>query len=280
MTEYANPRLLIAPDELRRLIGESGVHLLDCRPTEAYVAGHLPGAVPADLYGLNLCDSDPGPLRAFLWMMEYLFGIKGIDQRQTVVLYDDTTDWRVARTWWLLDYFGHDNARVLNGGFQAWVRAGLPLSRDPVAPTRTVFVPKPHPKRLASYRDVLDRLGTPGTTLVDTRNRLEYLGRDVQAARGGAIPGAVWIDYLQNMNERGEFKSADALERMYASAGVDRDKEVITYCQGGYRGAHAYLALRLLGYPRVRNYVGAWKEWGDRLELPIEIPRDATVIER
>lgn len=274
MKDYANPRLLIAPEEARQLIGTPGLHLLDCRPTEAYVAGHLPGAVHADLYGLNLCDSDPGPLRAFLWMIGYLFGIKGIDQRQTVVLYDDTTDWRVARTWWLLDYFGHENARVLNGGVNAWVRTGSALSRDPVTPARTVFTPRACPDRLATYRDVLDALGKPETRLVDTRNRLEYLGKDVQAARGGAIPGAIWIDYLQNLNDRGEFKSAGELEAMYAGAGVSPEGEVITYCQGGYRGAHAYLALRLLGYPRVRNYIGAWKEWGDRVELPIETPRD------
>jgi thiosulfate/3-mercaptopyruvate sulfurtransferase len=272
--DYVNPRLLIAPDELRSLIGAPDLHLLDCRPTEAYVLGHLPDAVHADLYGMNLCDSDPAPLQAFLWMISYLFGIKGIDQRQTVVLYDDTTDWRVARTWWLLDHFGHDRARVLNGGFQAWVRAGLPLSRDPVTPVRTVFTPKPHRERLATYRDVVAVLDKPETRLVDTRNRLEYLGKDVQAARGGAIPGAVWIDYLKNLNEHGEFKTATALEAMYRGAGIGPDKEVITYCQGGYRGAHAYLALRLLGYPRVRNYIGAWKEWGDRLELPIEIPHD------
>lgn len=274
MTAYANPRLLIAPEELSPLLGTPTLHLLDCRPTEAYVAGHLPGAVHADLYGLNLCDSDPAPLAAFLWMIAYLFGIKGIDQGQTVVLYDDTTDWRVARTWWLLDYFGHQDARVLNGGARACVVAGLPLSRDPVTPVRTVFTPHPQPERLVSYREVRAALGQPETRLVDTRNRLEYLGQDVQAARGGAIPGAVWLDYLQNLDERGAFKPAEALAALYAGVGVTPDKEVIAYCQGGYRGAHTYLALRLLGYPRVRNYIGAWKEWGDRLDLPIEIPRD------
>ena len=55
-------------------------------------------------------------------------------------------------------------------------------------------------------------------------------------------------------------------------AGVTPDREVVTYCQGGYRAAHSYLALRLIGYPRIRNYVGSWKEWGDRLDLPIEHP--------
>lgn len=275
MKDYAS-QILIAPAELRGLLGTPGLQLIDCRPTEAYVTGHLPGAVHADLYGLNLCDSDPAPLKAFLWMIAYLFGIKGIDQAQNIVLYDETTDWRVARTWWLLDYFGHDRARILNGGVRAWTAAGLPLSGEPVAPVRTVFSPRPRPDRLASYDEVLARIGQPGTRVVDARSRLEYLGQDVQAARGGAIPGAVWIDYLQNLDEQGAFKPAAALASIYEGSGVRREAEVITYCQGGYRGAHSYLALRLLGYPRVRNYIGAWKEWGDRLELPIDVSPKAT----
>ena len=60
---------------------------------------------------------------------------------------------------------------------------------------------------------------------------------------------------------------------MYERAGVTPDREVVTYCQGGYRAAHSYLALRLIGYPRVRNYIGSWKEWGDRVDLPIEHPK-------
>ena len=71
----------------------------------------------------------------------------------------------------------------------------------------------------------------------------------------------------------GRFKPLDELRSMYEQAGITPDREVIAYCQGGYRGAHAYLALRVLGFPRVRTYLGSWKEWGDRIELPIEIPR-------
>lgn len=274
MKDYANPQLLVAPAELNGMLGAPGLHIVDCRPTEAYVAGHLPGAVHADLYGLNLCDSDPAPLRAFLWMIAYLFGIKGIDQSQTVVLYDDTTDWRVARTWWLLDVFGHARARVLNGGFNAWARGEFGVSTEAIAPIRTAFQASPQVRGLASYHDVLASLDRTGTRRVDTRNRDEFLGRDVQAARGGAIPGAVWVDYLQNLTAEGTFRPAAELESLYAGAGVRRDQDVITYCQGGYRGAHSYLALRLLGYPSVRNYIGSWKEWGDRPELPVEIPQD------
>jgi thiosulfate/3-mercaptopyruvate sulfurtransferase len=94
----------------------------------------------------------------------------------------------------------------------------------------------------------------------------------VRAARGGAIPGAVHVEWMRAIGEDGAFRPAEELRRMYSEAGVTPDRDVVVYCQGGYRSANTYLALRLLGYPRVRNYIGSWKEWGDRLDLPIEHP--------
>ena len=76
-----------------------------------------------------------------------------------------------------------------------------------------------------------------------------------------------------NLAPDGAFKTAGELRDMYERAGVTADREIVTYCQGGYRAAHSYLALRLIGYPRVRNYIGSWKEWGDRVDLPIEHPK-------
>ena len=93
-------------------------------------------------------------------------------------------------------------------------------------------------------------IGQPGSVLLDTRSDGEYCGTTVRAARGGAIPGAVHIEWTRNLGPDGAFKPAAELRRMYEEAGVTPDREVITYCQGGYRAAHSYVALRLLGYPQ------------------------------
>jgi 3-mercaptopyruvate sulfurtransferase SseA len=85
----------------------------------------------------------------------------------------------------------------------------------------------------------------------------------------------VHLEWTQNLDPAGRYKRREALEAMYASLGVTAEREVVTYCQGGYRAAHTYLALRALGFPRVRNYTGSWKEWGDREDLPLERPGQA-----
>jgi thiosulfate/3-mercaptopyruvate sulfurtransferase len=119
---------------------------------------------------------------------------------------------------------------------------------------------------------VLARLDSRDAVIVDARSTEEYCGTMVRAARGGAIPHAVHIEWTRNLDANKELKPAAELRAMYEGAGVTPDREVVSYCQGGYRAAHTYLALRLLGYPRLRNYVGSWREWGNRTDLPIEVP--------
>ncbi|MFQ6111242.1 MAG: sulfurtransferase [Nitrospinota bacterium] len=269
---YKNPHLLSSPEGLWERLNDPKLHLIDARPPEEYAQGHIAGAVSFDPYGISLPDTRPGPLSSFTWMYEYLLGLKGVDHDRCVVIYEEEAGLRAARIFWFLEYFGHVDAHLLDGGLRAWQERGYPLVRDSRPPKRAHFKGERIEGRLATAEYLLERLGREDLAIVDARSDEEWSGKLVRARRAGAIPGAVHIEWKMNLDSRGALKPAGELERMYREAGITPDKEVIAYCQGGYRSAHTYLALRLLGYSRVRNYLGSWKEWGDREELPIVKP--------
>src|SRR5687768_16253413 len=138
MKGYANPQLLVTPEELSRMIASPDRPLLlDLRPPEAYTAGHIPGAIHLDLWGVSLIDTDPAPLNAFMWMIEHVLATHGVDGSQTVVVYDEQSGIRAARAFWFLEYLGHGSARLLDGGFNAWTAGGFDISRDAGPPPRS-----------------------------------------------------------------------------------------------------------------------------------------------
>jgi len=270
--KYKNSHLLWSVDELKTRLADPKLALMDMRPPEAYANDHIPGARSFDIFGVSLIDTRPQPLEAFLWIIEHLIQAKGVNNDSTVVAYDDIAGMRSARLFWFLEFFGHDDVHVLDGGFNAWKAADLPVTQEAVVPKGGNFKMKTQRNLLATVDDVQSKLGNPATVIVDTRSIGEYTGQVVRSKRGGAIPGAVHLEWTNNLDSKGFFKSADELTEMYARRNITPDKEVIPHCQGAYRSAHTYLALRLIGYPNVKNYLGSWGEWGNRTDLPIEHP--------
>jgi thiosulfate/3-mercaptopyruvate sulfurtransferase len=268
---FAEPRYLITPAELKGRLDE--VTLIDVRPGEDYADGHIKTALHFDFYGVSLNDTSQDPLNAFLWMVENLFGFRGVNNQRTVVLYDHESGERAARGVWLLDVFDHPDAKLLDGGLQAWQDAGHELTTQTAPVERVSYEGNPRRMdRLATRFDVHAAIEEPDTILLDTRREAEYRGTEKRARRVGTIPGAVHSFWRDHLDDKGAFRPAEEIRKLYESKGITPDKNVIPYCQGGYRSANTYLVLKMLGFPNVRNYLGSWWEWGNRDDSVIVLP--------
>jgi thiosulfate/3-mercaptopyruvate sulfurtransferase len=184
---YPNAHLLVSAQELARLLDDPGSPplILDLRPPDAYTAGHVPRALHLDLWGVSLVDTDPAPLAAFMWMIEHVLAVHGVEASAPVVVYDDQSGIRAARAFWFLEYFGHPSVRMLDGGFGAWTRAGLPVSRDALPARTTDWTGGRVERTLATWRDVRAALESKDAVILDTRTDGEYCGTTVRAKRWG-----------------------------------------------------------------------------------------------
>lgn len=237
---------------------------------------HIPGSVYIGINSLMgvLGNGSMPPDKV---KFEALMGRLGIsDDTQVVVHGVGGGNPFITNAFWLLKYNGHDKVSYLNGGLAKWNAEGRKTTREPAKITSATYKATPDPSIFAKADDVLKNIKNPKTAIVDTRSLDEFKGKENPAEmnkRLGHIPGAILLNfYPTNLNRDGTFKSINELKAVYAAKGVTGDKEIILYCQGGIRAAHTYFVLKhLLGYPKVRNYVGSIGEWANRLD-PAKYP--------
>lgn len=267
---FQDERFLVDVVWLQAHLDDPRLRIIDGRTPDEYAAGHIPGAANVNFGALGTQDTDPVGLAAFNERQIAALRAAGVDDDSLVVTYEGFSGTNAARGVWVLDYYGHEGAHLLDGGLQAWVAAGGQLSTAPSEISPGTFAPRYHPERLATYRDILDRLGRDEVVILDTRRLTEHVGTEYRTARGGTIPGARHLQWSNGIDAAGTFRTADELRDLFAQHGVTPDKEIVAFCGGGYRSSHTYLQLKMLGYPNVRNYLGSWGEWGNREGLPIE----------
>jgi len=276
---YAHPEALVDADWVQAHLHDPTVRLIEVDvDTSSYGKGHIPGAVGFN-WQKELQDQI---VRAPLDKehLEELLGRAGVSNETTIVLYGDNNNWFAAWAFWILKFYGHQDARLLDGGRVKWVAENRELSTQLPEYPRTTYQAQAPDKQVRALRDqILAQLGRSGFALVDVRSPAEYSGELLAPAnlpqegaqRGGHIPGAANIPWSMAVREDGTFKPAEELRALYEGKGITSEKEVVAYCRIGERSSHTWFVLNyLLGYLRVRNYDGSWTEWGSLIGAPIE----------
>ena len=274
--DYTHPELLAEPDWLAQHLDDPNVRIIDCAALEAYRRAHIPGAVQLPVHIYIKGDDDEGsdhgtfvmPMPAF----EKLMGDLGITNDTLVITYDDNNALVASRLWWVLKFYGHTNAKVLNGGWHRWVTEKRPVTFHANRVAKTTFQAKPVEAVHASAEDLLAAVKDGSCQVLDARTDGEWQGKNDRGnKRVGHVPGAKhleWLKFVETTDTR-RFLPADACEALLKDAGITRDKPTITYCQGGIRAAHAMFVMELLGYKDVRVYDGSMRDWANREDTPL-----------
>ncbi len=257
--------MFITADNLAKTLKDPNLILVDTRSYKEYSVEHIPGAVNLDLFNCHWFDTSKEGMKAFDMEMQKLLSYVGITTEKKVVFYDEVSGMSAARGVWLLLYFSHPQVFMLDGGMKKWKSENLPLETKTNGFKPARLSSKINKDIVVGYEYIKKNLDK--IKLVDTRKKEEFNGTEIRAARGGHIPNAINIDWNHNIAEDGTMKNNQFLSELYQQ--ISKDDEIVTYCQGGYRAANSFLALKKLGFRNVKVYLGSWGEWGNKLDLPV-----------
>ena len=264
---------LVSAAELAARLADPDWLVVDCRAelsdrdagARAWQAGHIPGAIHADLERELSAPVTPvtgrhplPPIDTFVDTLSRW----GVAAATRVVAYDAGNSAYAARLWWMLRYVGHDAVAVLDGGFAAWVEQGHPVSSAAVTRAPARFVARPRPQMLCDARGVAEALAR-GELLVDVRGAERFAGKvEPLDSVAGHIPGAVNLPFTQNLDAKSRFRPKSELAEMWRMrTGMTAGSAPICMCGSGVTACQALLALEVAGLGGGRLYAGSWSEW-------------------
>ena len=281
--QWANSELIVSADQLKKGMEQGNWVAVDCRDLKDYAAGHIPGAIS---FG-NRCKKALRDTTSRVYRdtskYEKLFGKVGIGNDTHVVFYYDGLGTMTDATagFWIMEYLGHDKAHVLNGGIDAWRKAGNRLDNKPVKLKTTTFKASVVPARYSTSDEILAIANgeQPDTQLVDSRTAKEHQGKDIRALRGGHVANtSLSASHLDTLPKEKDSKTGKMETIAYldpetagkAYSGLDRNKRVVAHCQTGTRSTLTYLQLRALGFNDPANWDESWRVYGSNQEFPVE----------
>jgi thiosulfate/3-mercaptopyruvate sulfurtransferase len=280
---YTKSDLLASPEWLYKHRGDRDLVIVDCPMAEgSYNRAHIPGALQLPVHPYIKAKDASGDITLHLQgpdEFRELMAELGIGPNTCVVLYDERGSILATRLWWVLRYYGHDNAKVLNGGWQGWVSSGLPVSfkTSEASGRAETFSPCGNPDRLATLEQIKEHYGVQNWRILDVRSDDEYVGKDEHGnKRVGHIPGAIhleWNRLVESSNDTEavrRFRSAQEIQELLEECRIDKNQTLVTLCQSGIRASLAAFALELVGYPAIKLYDGSMAEWANLDDTPLE----------
>lgn len=271
--------LVIEPAELEQYLADDLVSqsllIVDLSNPDSYQRMHIPGAVHCGYPSIITSRPPVMGLVPDAASLSQVFSTLGLTPDTHVVAYDDEGNGKASRLLYTLHCLGHYHTSLLNGGINAWAGEGHALEsgfNQPEASEYRAVLQPLEQAPIANSEYILSKINDDHTQIVDTRSAGEYSGVDLRAARGGHIPGAINFDWTEAMDRQRNLRHQpkEALLAMLAERGITPERPVILYCQTHHRSAHTYVALKHIGFEDVRGYPGAWSEWGNATDLPIE----------
>jgi len=271
---YARPELLAEPDWLWEQRDNPKVRLIDCASLEKYERAHIPGAVGLPVHvwiketewGVHVMGPEP-----FADLMSKL----GVSDDITVITYDDFNTSFATRLWWVLNYYGHTDAKVLNGGWHRWVTEGRPVTFHETVPEPGQFTPRPNESIICRLDYLMDKLDDPSSQILNVLPEAFYRGTENPFGneRVGHIPGSLNLPIEQFFtdDDRRVFKDAAELQTVLQEVGLSPENEIIIHCQAGIRTTTGFFVLSLLGWDGVRAYDAAMAEWANRDDTPLVV---------
>jgi thiosulfate/3-mercaptopyruvate sulfurtransferase len=261
--------LIVEPQDLEPMLGNQQLLIIDLCSQESYSRAHIPGAIhvePGELVSGTKPATGRLPSRQKL---SALFSRIGLSDDRHLVAYDGEGGGWAGRFLWTLEVIGHTSWSYLNGGLVAWMKEQRIVASEPSVPAATALEVEICADVVAEKETVLDALHDDQIVIWDARSADEFSGERRFAARGGHIPGAINLDWLDTMDRNQGLRIRTDILQVLQSHGITEEKQVITHCQTHHRSGLTWLIGKALNY-NIKAYHGSWSEWGNDPDTPIE----------